>query len=264
MTGAAQAMAETARFADLDGVSVLITGGASGIGAALTQGFAAQGSKLAFVDLLDPEDTCDTVARDTGNRPLGLRCDVTDDDALRDAVAQVTQAHGAPLVLVNCAALDTRHATMEVDAGFWQSMIDVNLRSYFFATQAVLPGMQAAGRGAIVNFSSISYMLGMGDYPIYTAANAGITALTRGWAREFGPQGIRANAVAPGWVLTERQKRLWATPEALGAMMDKQCLKRHLVPEDVVGPVLFLASQTSGMMTGQVIAIDGGVVTVAG
>ncbi len=253
----------TAVFHDLDGVPVLVTGGGSGIGAALVQGFAAQGARVAFLDLLDPAATCDATEAATGARPLGLQCDVTDDDALRAAVAEAARAQGDARVLVNAAALDNRHATMEVDAAFWQKMIDVNLRSYFFATQAVLPGMRAAGQGAIVNFSSISYMMGMGDYPIYTAANAGITALTRGWAREFGAEGIRVNAVAPGWVLTERQKRLWATPEALAAMMDRQCLKRHLDPGDMVGPVLFLASRASAMMTGQVIAVDGGVVTVA-
>jgi len=248
-------------FHDLDGAAVFLTGGASGIGLALACGFAAQGARVAFVDLLDPAEAVAAIA-EHGPEPLGLRCDVTDDAALRAAVAQAGAAHGPARVLVNCAALDTRHATMDVDAAFWQQMIDVNLRAYFFAAQAVLPGMRAAGQGAIVNFSSISYMMGMGDYPLYTAANAGITALTRGWAREFGAEGIRANAVAPGWVLTDRQKALWATPEALSAMMDRQCLKRHLTPEDVVDPVLFLASDASAMITGQVIAVDAGVVTV--
>ena len=247
-----------ASFADLDGTPVLITGGASGIGAALVTGFAAQGARVAFLDVADPEPACEATRAQTGSRALGLRCDITDDAAMRDAVARAGAAHGPARVLVNCAALDTRHGTMDVDAALWQSMIDVNLRAYLFVTQAVLPGMLAAGRGAIVNFSSISYMMGMGDYPIYTAANAGITALTRGWAREFGPQGIRANAVAPGWVLTERQKRLWATPEALSAMMDRQCLKRHLDPDDVVDPVLFLASDESSFMTGSELVIDGG------
>lgn len=253
----------SATFHDLADAPVFITGGASGIGAALVEGFAAQGAKVAFVDLLDPAAACDACEHATGKRPLGFQCDVTDTEAVQDVVRQAADLHGTARVLVNCAALDNRHGTMDVDASFWQKMIDVNLRSYFFVTQAVLPGMRDAGRGAIINFSSISYMMGMSDYPIYTASNAGITALTRGWAREFGPDGIRANAIAPGWVLTARQKELWATPEALDAMMQRQCLKRHIEPEDVIAPVLFLASDTSAMITGQVMAVDAGVVTVA-
>ncbi|MBS0123249.1 SDR family NAD(P)-dependent oxidoreductase [Thetidibacter halocola] len=252
-----------ARFPDLDGASVLVTGGGSGIGAALVEGFAAQGARVAFIDLLEPDDLCSAIEARTGNRPLGLRCDLTDTNALRAAVAKVAAAHGPVAGLVNNAAWDDRHATADVDEIYWNKVVDVNLRAVFFATQAVLPGMRAAGRGAIVNFSSISYMMGLGDYPLYVASKAGITALTRGWAREFGGDGIRVNGVAPGWVLTERQKRLWARPEALAAMMDRQCLKRHLDPADMVGPVLFLASDVSAMMTGQVIAVDGGVVTVS-
>lgn len=251
----------TAQFPDLKNASVFITGGASGIGATLTQGFAAQGAQVAFIDLLDGGETCDQ-ASECGPRPLGIRGDITDTDLLRSAVAQASEAHGPVTILINCAALDTRHGTEEVNEAFWQKMMDVNLRAYLFATQAVVPGMRAAGGGVIISFSSISYMMGMGDYPAYTAANAGITALTRGWAREFGPDGIRANAIAPGWVLTQRQKELWATPDALAAMMDRQCLKRHLDPLDILGPVLFLASEASAMITGQVLAVDAGVVTV--
>ena len=136
----------------------------------------------------------------------------------------------------------------------------INLKAYFFAAQAVIPGMQAAGGGAIVNFSSVSYMMGNAGYPAYTTANAGITGMTRSLAREFGPDRIRVNALAPGWVMTEKQKEMWVTEEALAATLDRQCLKDTLAPDDIVGGTLFLSSSASKMMTGQVMVIDGGVV----
>ena len=169
-------------------------------------------------------------------------------------------AHGAIEVLVNNAANDQRHDTLDVTEEFWDWMQSINLKAYFFACQAVLPGMKAAGGGAIVNFSSTSYMMGNSGFPGYVAANAGITGMTRGLAREFGPDGIRVNALAPGWVLTEKQLEKWATPEALAAHLERQCLKQHMKPQDVVEPVLFLASQASRMMTGQTMAVDAGVV----
>jgi NAD(P)-dependent dehydrogenase (short-subunit alcohol dehydrogenase family) len=145
----------------------------------------------------------------------------------------------------------------------WDTAMAVNLKSYFLTTQAVVPMMQAAGGGAIINFSSISYMLGMAEMTAYTTANGAITAMTRGHAREFGREGIRVNTVAPGWVLTERQLRLWASKEALADYLPRQCLGRHLTPADLAGPVLFLASRASAMITGQCLAVDGGVVSVA-
>ena len=143
----------------------------------------------------------------------------------------------------------------------WDQLQAVNLKAYFFAAQAVAPMMQAKGAGSIINFSSISYMMGNAGYPAYTAANGAITALSRSLAREFGPDGIRVNALAPGWVLTEKQLEKWATPEGLAAHLDRQCLKTHLVPQDITDAVLFLASDASRMMTGQCMVVDGGVVT---
>ncbi|MGB1033912.1 MAG: SDR family NAD(P)-dependent oxidoreductase, partial [Primorskyibacter sp.] len=137
----------------------------------------------------------------------------------------------------------------------------INLKAYFFACQAVIPGMQAAGGGSIINFSSISYMMGNAGYPSYTAANSGINGMTRSLAREFGPDKIRLNALAPGWVLTQKQLDTWADPASLAAHMDRQCLKDHLEPDDIVGTTLFLASDLSRMMTGQALVVDGGVVT---
>jgi NAD(P)-dependent dehydrogenase (short-subunit alcohol dehydrogenase family) len=253
-------MTEHAVFPDLKGKSVFITGGGSGIGAALTEGFLRQGAKVAFVQRSDARVFCDRMEKATGNRPLFLSCDITDTEALRSAIVESAAAHGPIAVLVNNAAFDDRHKTLEVTEDYWDRMMAINLRCYFFAAQAVIPGMQQMGGGSIINFSSISYMMGLGDYPAYVSANSGINGLTRGLAREFGRDRIRVNAVAPGWVLTQRQKDLWVTPEGLAAHLAKQCLPDTLEPEDIVGGVLFLASGASKAMTGQALVIDGGVV----
>jgi NAD(P)-dependent dehydrogenase (short-subunit alcohol dehydrogenase family) len=247
-------------FHDLKGKSVFITGGGSGMGASVTEGFLRQGAKVAFVDILDSQPFADRMASETGNRPLFLQCDITDTDGLRAAMDRAAAQHGAITVLVNLAANDERHKTEAVTEAYWDWCIAINLKSYFFATQHVIPMMRAAGGGAIVNFSSISYMMGLGDYAIYTGSNAAINAMSRGHAREFGRQGIRVNSIAPGWVLTERQKRLWVTPEGLAKFLERQCLPAPMEPDDVVGGVLFLASDASKMMTGQSLVIDAGVV----
>lgn len=245
---------------DLEGASVFVTGGGSGIGAAITEGFLRQGAKVAFVQRSDASAFCDAMERETGSRPLFIRCDITDVPALEAAIAKASAAHGPVTVLVSNAANDARHTTEDMTVEAWDANQAINLRPYFFATKAVAPGMRAAGGGAIVNMSSISYMMGNAGYPAYVAANAGITGLTRAHAREFGPDRIRVNALMPGWVLTERQRRLWATPEDLAAHLERQCLKEHLAPDDIVAGVLFLASRASRMMTGQALVIDGGVV----
>ncbi|AXQ92356.1 SDR family oxidoreductase [Cereibacter azotoformans] len=247
-------------FPDLHGASVFISGGGSGIGAAVTEAFLRQGARVAFVQRSDATDFCDRMEDETGARPLFLPCDVTDIPALREALAEAAERQGPIRVLVNGAAHDERHTTAEVTEDYWDRAMAVNLRHYFFAAQAVVPAMKAAGGGSIINFSSISYMMGNAGYPAYTTANSGINGLTRSLAREFGPDRIRVNALAPGWVLTERQKDLWVTEEGLQAHLDRQCLKDPLEPDDIVGGVLFLASDVSRMMTGQALVIDGGVV----
>jgi NAD(P)-dependent dehydrogenase (short-subunit alcohol dehydrogenase family) len=247
-------------FPDLNGVSVFITGGGSGIGAALTEAFLRQGARVAFCQRSDATGFCDAMEDATGRRPLFLPCDITDTQALRAVIEQAAQAHGPITVLVNNAANDQRHATLDTDEAFWDWSIAINLKAYFFAAKAVIPGMQAAGGGSIINFSSISYMMGNAGYPVYTTANSGINGLTRSLAREFGPDRIRVNALAPGWVLTQKQKDKWVTPEGLAAHLDRQCLKDPLEPDDITGGVLFLASNASRMMTGQALVIDGGVV----
>ncbi|WP_269585712.1 SDR family NAD(P)-dependent oxidoreductase [Roseibium sp. Sym1] len=249
-----------ATYPDLENASVFITGGGSGIGAALTEGFLAQGARVAFVQRSDATAFCDEMEQKHGRRPLFLPCDVTDVSALKGAMDKAAEAHGTITVLVNNAANDQRHATEDVDEAFWDWSQAINLKAYFFACQHVIAGMRANGGGAIVNFTSISYMMGNAGYAAYTTANSGINGLTRSLAREFGPEGIRVNAIAPGWVLTQKQKDMWVTPEGLAAHIDRQCLKVELVPEDMVDPVLFLASRASKAMTGQSLVVDGGVV----
>jgi len=249
-----------AKFPDLEGASVFITGGGSGIGAALTEGFLQQGARVAFVQRSDASGFCDDMEHKHGRRPLFLPCDVTDIGALKAAMDHAAEQNGPITVLVNNAANDQRHKTEEVDEDFWDRSQAINLKAYFFACQHVIKGMRAAGGGAIVNFTSISYMMGQAGYPSYTTANSGINGLTRSLAREFGPDNIRVNAVAPGWVLTQKQKDMWVTPEGLAAHLERQCLKTELVPEDMIEPVLFLASSASRAMTGQALVVDGGVV----
>ena len=188
-----------------------------------------------------------------------MQADMTDTALLHSTMQKASDAHGPLNVLINTAANDKRHSLEEATPEFWDWMIEVNLKAYFFACQEAARQMQGEG-GAIVNFSSISYMMGNAGYPIYTTANAGITGMTRSLARELGPKNIRVNALAPGWVLTQKQLDMWATPEDLAAHMNRQCLKEHLTPEDMIAPTLFLASDASRAMTGQCMAVDGGVV----
>ena len=250
----------SAIFPDLQGASVFITGGGSGIGAAITEAFLRQGAKVAFCQRSDGTAFCAEMLEKTGSKPVFFACDITDVDALKSAIDGAASAHGPITVLVNNAANDQRHDTLLVDSDYWDWSIGVNLKAYFFAAQAVIPGMRAAGGGSIINFTSISYMMATVGYAVYVAANSGINGLTRTLAREFGPDNIRVNALAPGWVLTQKQKDLWVTPQGLAAHLDRQCLPEPLTPEDITGGVLFLASKTSKMMTGQALVIDGGVV----
>jgi len=247
-------------YPDLNAASVFITGGGSGIGAALTEAFLRQGARVAFVQRSDASAFCDQMAQSTGNRPLFIGCDITDPDAVQAAIAQAAAAHGPVQVLVNNAANDQRHTLAEVTPDFMDWALAINFKAYVYAAQAVIPQMQAKGGGAIINITSISYMMGNAGYPIYTAANSALNGLTRSLAREFGPDRIRVNALAPGWVMTPKQLEQWVTPEGLAAHLARQCLPDTLAPEDIAGGVLFLASQASRAMTGQALVIDGGVV----
>ncbi|MET0940002.1 MAG: SDR family oxidoreductase [Mesorhizobium sp.] len=253
-------MMPSAKFPDLEGASVLITGGGSGIGATLTEGFVRQGCRVAFIDIaVDPSlALCDRLEANLGKRPLFLNADLRDIEALRSALDRASEAHGPVTVLINNAALDTRHKVEDVTVEFWNDNQAVNLRPHFFTAQAVVPGMRAAGGGSIINFTSISFMFHHPDMPSYTTAKAGIIGLTKGLAGELGKDNIRVNAVAPGWVMTERQRELWVTEEALAAFIAKQCIKEPMQPEDMVGICLFLASDASRMITAQTLIVDGG------
>lgn len=251
----------SASFPDLNGKSVFISGGGSGIGAALTGGFLAQGARVAFCQRSDASVFVDQMEAQYGTRPLFLPCDVTDIAAYKSGLAQAAEANGDIQVLVNNAAWDNRHRLEDLDAQAWDHMMNVNLRHHYFAIQTVAPAMKAAGAGAIINYSSISYMMGLGDYAAYVSAKSAINGLTRGLARELGPSGIRVNAMMPGWVFTDRQEELWATPDGVAAHLARQCLNTYKIPpEDMVAPTLFLASDASRAMTGQALVVDAGVV----
>ena len=248
-----------ATFHDLKDASVFITGGGSGIGASLTDGFLSQGANVTFVQRSDASGFVESMRQKHGRVPQFIACDIVNIPALQAAVKQAADMQGPITVLVNNAANDTRHTLEDVTVKDWDQSLNVNLRPHFFTAQAVVEGMRESG-GSIINFSSITYLMGADGMPTYVASKAAITGLTRALARELGPDGIRVNALLPGWVLTERQLKLWATKEKLAEHMKTQCLKEHLQPRDIVDPTLFLASNASRMMTGQALVVDGGVV----
>lgn len=249
-----------ARHPDLAGQGVLITGGGSGIGAALVRGFAAEGARVAFLDIAEVESRTlvSELEGEVEHLPHFIRVDLRDIEALRAAIGEAATALGGIRVLVNNAARDDRHALEAVEPDDWDENQAVNLRHHFFAAQAVAPHMRAAGGGAIVNFSSIAFLLNMGEFPGYATAKAGIVGLTKSLAGRLGPDNIRVNAILPGMVLTERQKRLWIDEAALAGGIARQCLKRSLVAADMVGPCLFLASDASAAITAQTLIVDGG------
>jgi NAD(P)-dependent dehydrogenase (short-subunit alcohol dehydrogenase family) len=247
-------------YPSLKGRVVFITGGASGIGAEHVRQFAAQGAHVAFVDIAD--DAAEAVAasiRDAGHpSPLYQHCDLTDIPALQRAIEVVGQTLGPITVLVNNAANDQRHKFEDVTVEYWDERQAVNLRHQFFAIQAVAPMMRAAGGGSIINFGSISWHNSVGGMPAYTTAKAGVEGLTKGMARDLGGDGIRVNCVIPGWVMTERQIRLWLTPEGEKDLLKQQCLKQKLLPADLTRMVLWLASDDSRMCTSQLWVVDAG------
>jgi NAD(P)-dependent dehydrogenase (short-subunit alcohol dehydrogenase family) len=253
-------LSQYATYPSLKDRSVLITGGGSGIGASLVRHFAAQGAKVAFVDIAVEagERLVADIAAGADPKPRFIECDLRDIEALRRAIAQAADAHGPITVLVNNAAHDERHAFDKVTPEYWDDRMAVNLRHQFFAAQAVHPMMKAAGGGAIINFGSVSWMIGQGGMPGYTAAKSAIMGLTRGLARDFGADNIRVNSIAPGWIMTERQVTLWLDEEGERELMRRQCLKRKLYPDDMARIVLFLAADDSGAMTNQTYVADGG------
>lgn len=248
------------RYPGLEGQGVLVTGGGSGIGAALVEGFAAEGARVAFLDIAeaDSRSFVEGLRGKVMHLPHYIKADLRDIPALRTAVDEAVSVLGGIRVLVNNAARDDRLGLDEIDPDGWDESQAVNLRHQFFAAQAVVPAMRRGGGGAIVNFSSIAYLLNMGDLPSYATAKAGIIGLTKSLAGKLGPDNIRVNAILPGMVLTERQKRLWVNEADAAAGIERQCIKRSLVAEDMVGPCLFLASDASAAITAQTLIADGG------
>ena len=249
-----------AQFHDLKDRAVLITGGGSGIGAALVEGFVDQGARVAFVDIDERAslDLVERLAARAGKAPLYIPADLRDIDAVKKAAETAATALGAIHVLVNNAARDDREPLESVTEESWDESQAVNLRHLFFMSQAIAPHMRQAGGGSIVNFSSIAYLLNMAEIPAYATAKAAIVGLTKSLAGKLGPDNIRVNAILPGMIVTERQKRLWLSDAAIAGMQERQCLKRSLTADDLVGPCLFLASACSSGMTAQTMIIDGG------
>ncbi|BCM84725.1 SDR family NAD(P)-dependent oxidoreductase [Methylobacterium indicum] len=246
-------------YPDLAGKVVVVTGGGSGIGAELVRHFARQKARVGFLDIADePSRALASELEGDGLSVAFEHADVTDIPALKSAIGRIRDRFGPVDVLMNNAAHDERHATEEVTEAYWDGRIAVNLKHQFFAAQAVLPDMKAKGGGAIVNFGSVSWMIGQGGMAAYTACKSGVIGLTRSLARDFGPFNIRVNALAPGWIMTERQLALWVTPESDAEINARQCLKRKLVPADVARFAVFLASEEAGACTNQHYVVDGG------
>jgi len=253
-------MHQPALYPGLAGKTVFITGGGSGIGAAITRAFAGQQARPAFVDIAEAPSLAlvEELRHATGIAPLFIPCDVRDVGALVGAIEQTRAALGDIAVLVNNAANDDRHRVEDVTAAYWDERMALNLRPMFFAAQAVLAQMKRRGGGAIVNFGSISWMVTQGGFPAYATAKAAVHGLTRTLARDFGPFSIRVNCVVPGWVMTERQRQLWLTPEADAARAAAQCLPSRVEPEDIADMVLFLASDAAAKCTAQDFTVDAG------
>lgn len=246
-------------YPDLKGQSVLVTGGGSGIGAAIVRGFARQGSRVGFIDIADgPSRALVDELRGAGGAVHYEHADIRDVAALRGAIAAVRAAHGPVTILVNNAAHDERHATEEVTPDYFDDRVAVNLKHQFFASQAVLPDMKAAGGGSIICFGSMSWMAGMGGMAVYTACKSAVLGLTRSLARDFGPFNVRVNSIAPGWIMTERQLSLWMTPEAEEMRRKAQCIERRLAPDDIARVTLFLSSDEASACTNQSYIVDGG------
>ncbi|WP_114946062.1 SDR family NAD(P)-dependent oxidoreductase [Microvirga calopogonii] len=244
----------TVQYRSLQGRSVVVTGGASGIGEEMVKAFVAQGARVSFIDIA--KESGDALSGATG--AAFHACDVTDIPALREVLAQIESEQGGVDVLVNNAGKDDRHDMAEVEPDYWRRALALNLDHQFFATQAVVKGMSARGGGSIIMLGSISWMRGRPGMVGYTTAKAAINGMTRTLARELGPSNIRVNCIVPGAILTERQKQLWLTPELNQQFLDLQALKFRLDASHVAKMALFLGSDESGGCTGANFIIDAG------
>ena len=244
----------TAQYRSLADRSVVVTGGASGIGEEMVRAFVAQGARVSFIDIA--KDAGEVLAGATG--ASFYACDVTDVPALREVLSRIENDRGGVDVLVNNAGKDDRHDIAEVEPDYWRRALALNLDHQFFATQAVSKGMATRGAGSIIMLGSISWMRGRPGMVGYTTAKAAINGMTRTLARELGPAGIRVNCIVPGAILTERQKKLWLTPELNQQFLDLQALKFRLDASHVARMALFLASDESGGCTGANFIVDAG------
>jgi len=249
-----------ASYPSLKSRRVLITGGASGIGEALVAEFAAQGARVAFLDIQDQAaaSLIAQIAAAGHPWPLYRNCDLTDIHAMRAAVAETVTSLGGLDILINNAGNDRRHAIQEVTPELWDHLMAVNLRHQFFVTQAALPALRHSGVGSIVNMSSIAWIIPSVGLPVYVAAKAAIVGLTRTLAHDLGKDNIRVNAILPGAILTEKQRKLVLTPEYTAEILANQALKRQLVPEEIARLALFLAADDSSAITGQSHIADAG------
>ncbi len=248
-----------ASYPSLEGASVIVTGGASGIGAEIVRAFAAQGSKIGFVDLDREKGEALAAELVADGRTVAFQaCDLRDIADLRRAFATLAEAHGPATVLVNNAARDDRHGWEDVTPEYFDERIATNLRHMLFAIQAVAPGMIAAGKGSIVNMGSNSWWEASGGMPAYTTAKAAVHGMTRSFARDLGRHRIRVNTVVPGWVMTERQKQLWVTEESIEKHRARQCLPDLIEPVYLARMVLFLASDDAAMCTANNYMVEAG------
>jgi D-xylose 1-dehydrogenase len=248
-----------ARYPSLLDKVVFVTGGGTGIGAAIVEAFVAQKANVAFVDIqTEPSKALAARLGASGPAPLFIRCDLSDIAALEATMEEVRQRLGPIAVLINNAANDQREDVDEVSEEDWDRAIALNLKHQFFAAQIARRSMRELGGGAIVNFSSTAWMIGIAKLSVYSAAKAAIVGLTKSLAREFGPDNIRVNAIAPGAVITERQRRLWMSEKDIADFRARQCLDRSLAAEDVARLALFLSAQDSEMITKQCFLVDGG------
>ncbi len=239
---------------------VVVTGGASGIGAVIVQRFCSEGAKVCFVDRDEGAGTALAASLEPhhAHAPLCLPLDLTDLNSIPKAFETIATQLGPIDVLINNAGHDERHNVEDVTPGFWRDRLAVNLDHQFFCSQAVIAGMKTAQRGAIINMGSCAWHLGLGGMPVYVTAKAAIEGLTRGLARDLGEHGIRVNCVVPGFIKTQRQVDKWLTPELEATIFAGQCLKDFIEPEDVAALVAFLASDDARMCTNQTYAVDGG------
>ena len=249
-----------ATFPSLQGRCVFVTGGGSGIGAAMVEAFAAQGARVAFVDVAAEASAAlaSRIEAQGHAAPWWRPCDVRDIAALQAAIADASAALGDFHVLVNNVASDDRHTLESVTPEYWDNRMAINERPAFFAIQAVVPGMRRLGQGSIVNLGSTGWQSKGSDYPCYAIAKSSVNGLTRGLAKSLGAHRIRVNTVSPGWVMTERQVTRWLTPAGEEDIARNQCLPDKLLGEDIARMVLFLASDDGRMCTAQEFKVDAG------